>query len=279
MYAPDGRAASAFVVRPVTLVGMSTPDSGSRAFALVHADDPTAARAVLGALPSAFEQHGLELGVGSLTGASGLEPVPAPDRPAALVVMGSPAAAYDDTVPWLAAELDYLAAAVRAGVPVLGICFGGQALARVLGGRVALAEQGEHGFVTVRTRRPDLVPPGPWMQFHQDAFTLPPGATELARTDRALQAFSHGASLGLQFHPEITPAAFSAWSAGWDAGTLAEFARLGVDPDAIAAQIRQRAAESSRRCAALVGAFLTRARTASISSVSSVSSVSSASAG
>jgi len=57
-----------------------------------------------------------------------------------LVPLGSEFAAYDDTVPWIEREKRLLERAVAADVPVLGICFGGQLLARVLGGRCYRAE-------------------------------------------------------------------------------------------------------------------------------------------
>jgi len=59
------------------------------------------------------------------------EPLPAEPDFAAAVVLGSELTAYDDTLPWLAAELAFIERALAASVPVLGICFGAQALARV----------------------------------------------------------------------------------------------------------------------------------------------------
>ena len=60
-----------------------------------------------------------------------------------LVVMGSIESATDDGVPWIGPERALVAAAVDGGVPVLGVCFGGQLLAQVLGGTVAKASRPE----------------------------------------------------------------------------------------------------------------------------------------
>ncbi|MFD0853033.1 gamma-glutamyl-gamma-aminobutyrate hydrolase family protein, partial [Actinomadura adrarensis] len=59
---------------------------------------------------------------------------PIPTDVDVVVVLGSEESAYDDSLPWLAGELDDLRKAVDSGTPVLGICFGSQVLARVLGG-------------------------------------------------------------------------------------------------------------------------------------------------
>ena len=108
-----------------------------------------------------------------------------------VVVMGSSEAAYDDSVPWLAAEISYLRAALAANVPILGVCFGGQLLSRVLGGKVKRSDHPEHGYATVTTVAPELVGSGPWMQMHSDRFTLT-GAREIARNGAALQTFTFG---------------------------------------------------------------------------------------
>ncbi len=91
-------------------------------------------------------------------------------------------------------------------VPVLGLCFGGQALATVLGGAVRRLEKPERGWHRIDTDAPGLVGEGPWLQWHYDAFTLPSGAEELARSAACPQAFTSGRNLGTQFHPEATAA-------------------------------------------------------------------------
>ena len=67
-------------------------------------------------------------------------------EPAALVLSGGPASVYSDGAPELRAEL------LELGVPVLGICYGMQAMVRVLGGRVEGAEAGEFGRTAALAR-------------------------------------------------------------------------------------------------------------------------------
>jgi len=77
------------------------------------------------------------------------EPLPSADACDAAVVLGSEQTAYDDAVPWLAAELAHVARLLTAGVPVLGVCFGAQVLARVLGARLYRLADPEIGWVRV----------------------------------------------------------------------------------------------------------------------------------
>ncbi|MBT2213382.1 MULTISPECIES: gamma-glutamyl-gamma-aminobutyrate hydrolase family protein [Actinomadura] len=176
-----------------------------------------------------------------------------------IIPMGSPWSVNDAVVAsWVAPELAMLGKAHAAGVPVLGICFGGQALAAALGGTVERAPRPEMGWVEVETDDPSLVGPGPWFQFHYDRWTLPPGAVEIARSAAGSQAFVLGRSLGLQFHPEITAAELESWLVnGGDAHMRAE----GVDPGAVLAEVRRTEAASAARTHALVDAFLTKVAT------------------
>lgn len=117
----------------------------------------------------------------------------------------------DGSVPWIAPERRMVAAAVADGVPVLGVCFGGQLLAEVLGGSVTRAVRPEVGWRLLDTVDPARVPAGPWLDWHEDAFTCPPGAEAVARTDVSLHAFVQGPHTGLQFHPEVTRAVVDGW--------------------------------------------------------------------
>lgn len=130
----------------------------------------------------------------------------------AAVVLGSEHAAYDDTVPWLAAELSVLERLVAEPVPVLGICFGAQALARVLGSRLYRLSEPEIGWARITSNAPALAE-GPWLSWHYDAFDLPPGAAELASNEVSLQAFGFGPHAGVQFHPEATEPIAKSWAA------------------------------------------------------------------
>lgn len=182
---------------------------------------------------------------------------PDPTRYDAIVPMGAPWSVYDhDRIgSWVLDEITFLRAAHEAGVPILGICFGGQALAAALGGRVVPAERPEVGWTSVVTDRPDLVAAGPWFEWHGDRWELPAGLAAIARTPVAEQAFTCGRSLGLQFHPEITEPML----AGWLANGGAEHARaLGVDPDELVAETARQADESAARADVLVGRFLDR---------------------
>lgn len=228
----------------------------STATLVVHGDDGAGGLRTAGSVATTLRDLGFRLQVVDFTRSATTEE----RSPDLVVVMGSDAAAYDDSLPWLGPELAHLARVVEDGVPVLGICFGGQALARVLGGTVGPASSAEHGLTTVWSLDEQLVPAGPWMESHSDAFTLPPGAQEVARTDVCLQAFTAGPHLGLQFHPEITPDTFATWVAQWRADdALPELHRQGLDLSAVTARIDQDAALLADRCAALVAAFCRRA--------------------
>jgi GMP synthase-like glutamine amidotransferase len=177
-----------------------------------------------------------------------------PARYDLIVSLGSEFAAYDDDRPFVPREARLMREAVDAEVPVLGLCFGGQLLARVLGGEVFRGPDSEIGWLPVRTRDPELVPEGPWFQWHFDTFTTPPGATAVAETDLGPQAFVAGRSLGLQFHPEVTPEIMDEWVRVYRHELDAE----GVDPDALLEETHRRARESRRTSWQLLERYLDR---------------------
>jgi GMP synthase-like glutamine amidotransferase len=171
-----------------------------------------------------------------------------------LVPLGSEFAAFDDSIAWIPRERDMLVRAHEADVPVLGICFGGQLLARALAGKSFRAERSEIGWLPVRTKDRELVPEGPWFQWHFDSFTPPPGARLIADSDAGPQAYVIGRSLGVQFHPEVTPQIMDEWVRVYrhelDAG--------GVDPDALLAETHRRADESRATSRRLLDTFIER---------------------
>jgi GMP synthase-like glutamine amidotransferase len=165
------------------------------------------------------------------------DPVPErPDGHAAVLVLGGGFMPDDDArAPWLRPTRALVTAALDQGLPVLGICLGGQLLAQIAGGSVA-AESGtpEIGPTTLRLRAEAATDPlfhglpaeVTAIERHVDAVTaLPPGAHWLAESDGCPhQAFRVGErAWGVQFHPEISAARV----AGWDAEVLRS--RHGVD--------------------------------------------------
>jgi GMP synthase-like glutamine amidotransferase len=131
---------------------------------------------------------------------------------AAVASLGCRYSPADLDVPQVRAEIELIERAVEHDVPVLGLCFGGQVLAHVLGGRIEAAPTPEFGWHEIETDDPDAVPAGPWLVWHYQRFTVPPGATEIARTEHATHAFRHGRHLGLQFHPESTTDIVEGWA-------------------------------------------------------------------
>jgi GMP synthase-like glutamine amidotransferase len=177
-----------------------------------------------------------------------------PARYDLIVPLGSEQHAYDDAVPWLARELALVRGAAALEVPTFGICFGGQLLARALGGSVVRAPVAEIGWLDVRTNDTELIAPGPWFQWHFDAFRPPPHALVHAESDVGPQAFELGRAIGLQFHPEVTAEIVGMWAAESPGELRAE----GVDPDALMRETR--AGEPQSRAAAwrLFDALLSR---------------------
>jgi len=140
-----------------------------------------------------------------------LDAWPEPADADAVVSLGSELSALDASQRWIGDEIEFLAAAHSAAVPILGICFGGQALSAALGGNVSRAPQAEVTWRPIETLAPELITAGPWPFWHEDRFDLPPGARLLAGTDAEVVAFSGGASVGVQFHPEADAAVVGRW--------------------------------------------------------------------
>ncbi len=155
-----------------------------------------------------------------------------------LILLGGVMSANDDATcrhfPDLLALVRQFTAAEK---PVLGLCLGGQLIARALGGTVVEQARGEFGFtplVGVNGVEHDpllagLELPAYIMQWHNDHFTLPPAATHLLASDTCpAQAFRAGRrTWGFQCHFEVDEPIVANWSR-----LRAELAR---DPAVIAA--------------------------------------------
>ncbi|MEY3345004.1 MAG: hypothetical protein RL125_725 [Actinomycetota bacterium] len=182
---------------------------------------------------------------------------PDPDDFDLIIPLGAPWGAWDDGCigRWLVPEVEWIRKIVDSGRPVLGICFGGQLIARAMGGSVSKAPQCEIGWKAIWSDDPTLVSEGPWFQFHYDRWQLPPGAQEIARNPIASQAFTIKKSLALQFHPEVDANALKQWL-DWDG--YKEVMADGQDPDIMLAQTHAFEPSARKRTFDLVDAFLSR---------------------
>lgn len=149
---------------------------------------------------------------------------PPDDWDAYMVFGGSMHADQDERHPWLADETAWLERLVDRGTPVLGVCLGAQLLARASGSWIGPLEGGpEIGWYEVERcgggdpvldvlpRRFDA------FEWHHYTYGVPDGAVELARSERATQAFRLGdACWAVQFHPEVTHEQVLEWIADKD---------------------------------------------------------------
>jgi len=126
-------------------------------------------------------------------------------NPAGLILGGWPSSVYDPRSPQVDPE------ALRAGIPVLGICYGMQLIAHHLGGKVDPGHAREYGPALLAVREPNALFHGlndelpVWMSHGDHVSVMPPGFHSLASSGNSpVAAFTNGRGIfGIQFHPEV----------------------------------------------------------------------------
>jgi GMP synthase (glutamine-hydrolysing) len=198
--------------------------------------------------------------------ATGPLPRPLADYGAVMAFGGGMHADQDDLYPWLRAALDVLGETLERGLPTLGVCLGGQLLARAAGGAVGPAAEAEWGWRAVQLTdagTEDLLFAGrphtfDVFQWHSYAFDCPPGAVPLARSSICLQGFRVGTcAWGLQWHPEVTAESVLLWASRYPPAPHG--VPVSIDPPALQAAVSARIASTNDEGRELCARFLVAA--------------------
>jgi GMP synthase (glutamine-hydrolysing) len=147
--------------------------------------------------------------------------MPTPDEMSHLIVLGTPTSVTEYRLnPFLVEEFKLITSAIRAKLPILGICFGAQFLAHALGAKVQANKVKEIGLLNVQLTEAGQADPlfagfdhaFPVFQWHGDTWRNPFGTDWLVTSeDCKYQAFRRGVLVGLQFHLEADPNEIPAW--------------------------------------------------------------------
>jgi GMP synthase-like glutamine amidotransferase len=175
-----------------------------------------------------------------------------------LLVMGGAMNVYqEDKYPWLAEETHAIHHAVDSDKAVLGVCLGGQLLAKALDAHVHLGAATEIGLTPIKLTEHgksdplfEGLPQVEAVEWHDDTFDIPAGAVALACSEGcANQAFRFGErAYGLQFHPEVSPIMLAQWIKSSDPPP--------IEPSAFQRSIESQAAALQTQADRLVDNFI-----------------------
>ncbi len=183
-----------------------------------------------------------------------------------VIVGGTPVSAnHIHEHPELMREAEFLKRILDQGGPVLGICFGAQLLARLLGGSVRRNPVKEIGAGPVRLTAAGESDPlfqgfpkcFPAFQWHGDAFEVPPWGMRLAAGwGCPNQCFRLGSAVGVQFHLEVTAREAERWARGY----ADELLSAGKSRARVARECREHEPQMAELAALLLDNFLASAR-------------------
>jgi len=139
-----------------------------------------------------------------------------------LILLGGPMNVDEENkFPFLSHELKMIETAMKMEIPLLGICLGSQLIAKTLGAKVSANTQSEIGWKNIclteeGKKDPLLAPLNPQallFEWHHDSFSLPSGATWLAKSENCInQAFKYGdKTYAFQFHMEVDEEMIEKW--------------------------------------------------------------------
>jgi GMP synthase (glutamine-hydrolysing) len=153
----------------------------------------------------------------------------------------------EEAHPWIGPEKRLLATLLERGTPLLGVCLGAQLLSAAAGGSPARASEPEIGWPEVEVADEGAADPliGPLaprfeaFEWHSYEAGPPDGAVVLAESPVCVQAYRLGRTAwGIQFHAEVAATDAHQWIREYDADPDA--VRIGIDPEALAAETRPR---------------------------------------
>lgn len=134
-----------------------------------------------------------------------------PEDPEVVIISGSTSGIYEEEE-WIDALVDKTREYIENDVPVLGLCFGHQVIAKAMGAEVVQMEEYEIGYRPVEFENNEIFEGLDSVEYpfntHQDKVTeLPETLETIAETDVAVQGIQHREKTvyGVQFHPELTP--------------------------------------------------------------------------
>ncbi|MFB6174805.1 MAG: type 1 glutamine amidotransferase [Candidatus Nanohalobium sp.] len=134
-----------------------------------------------------------------------------PEDPEIVIISGSTSGIYEDEA-WINALVEKTREYIEDDIPVLGLCFGHQVIAKAMGAEVVQMDGYEIGYRPVDFRESEIFEGLDSVEYpfntHQDKVTdMPEELESVAETDKAVQGVQHRDKpvYGVQFHPELTP--------------------------------------------------------------------------